>query len=152
MREQRLQHFLLERRVQLEQILQLRRGRRREVALGAVENLEERRLEHAILQPPFQQAGADLVHMLVVFHQAGDEDRHVVERQLADQRGDEVDKFAVGFLAVLDDALQQRPQRLVFLFQRRALGLGLRHPQRQVKPFALDFFHRSQSDRVVLRQ
>ena len=112
-----------------------------EFALGFLQGLEDGGLQEIVVVLAVDEGGADIADVGVVFDEPGDDHADVVDGELADEGGDEVDELAVGFFAVLNGALEQLAQRLVIVLEGGVAGLELLDAQGQVRPGLLDFVH-----------
>ena len=119
------QEFFLDRRVQLDQFLGCLLEGGQEVPLGVLKGLKHFGLRQLGFGCAFAHAGQHLADVGVVLDELGNDYPHVIERQLADQGGQNEHQLAVGLLPMLEGPLHQRAQGLVLLFQRGALGLEL---------------------------
>ena len=143
LRDEGREQGFFQRRIQLNQFFHGGLHRRGEVAFDLVERDEDGGQGQGRIGFAPGQGGADFVHMGVVFDELGNDDADVVDRQFAHEAGQQEHQFAVGFLPVLDDALDQGAEQFGVVFEGRALGFELRHAELQLVPARLDFFRGS---------
>ena len=142
-RDEGLQQLVFQRHLHLRQLLHERLHLGGEVTLHLVQHDEHLRLRQAVGDAAVDEAAQHVADLLVVLHELRNDYAHFIDREFADQAGEQQDQFAVGFLPVLDDPLDQLVKFFVLVLEAGALHLQLAHPERQLMPPGLNLLHRS---------
>jgi len=147
---QRLQQFPFQGRVQLGQFRRCLFERSQQATLRPVQVLEYLGPGQFRFSSPLGQSRQRLADIVVVLDQLRDDPSNIIDRQLADQCGQDYHQLAMRSLPNVNGALQQDPERFVLLFQRPAVRFQLLYAQLQLIVALLDVLHQSYGGRRLV--